>query len=151
MSDPQKGDKLTCENYRGIALLSTLYKVLSIAINRRLMPWAEKVVGEYQNGFRQGRSTIYHIFSVRQMLEKIYEYNVDLHPLFIDFKQAYDSINREQLLTGMQVLGIPKKLITMTNMTLRNTRCRVKVQNALSEESELNSGLRRGPTLPGAF
>jgi hypothetical protein len=81
------------------------------------------------------------------MLEKTHEYNVDLHHLFIDFKQAYDSINREQLLTGMQVLGIPKKLITMTDMTLRNTRCRVKVQNALSEESEVNSGLRQGDPL----
>jgi hypothetical protein len=81
------------------------------------------------------------------MLEKIYEYNVHLHHLFIDFKQAYNNINSEQLLTGMQVLEIPKKLITMTNITLRNTRCRVKVQNALSEEYEVNIGLRQGDPL----
>jgi hypothetical protein len=34
------------------------------------------------------------------MLEKTYEHNVDLHHLFIDFKQVYDSTDKEKLLTS---------------------------------------------------
>jgi hypothetical protein len=44
--------------------------VLSIAINRKFITWVERIVGEYQSGFRQGRSTIDHIFCIRQMLQK---------------------------------------------------------------------------------
>jgi sorting nexin-29 len=90
----KKGDKVVCKNYRGIALLNATYKVLSIAINRRLVTWAERIVGEYQSGFRQGRSATDTIFSIRQVLEKIYEHNADLHHLFVDFKQTYDSIDQ---------------------------------------------------------
>jgi len=82
-------------NYRGILLLDTAYKVLSIAILRRLEMYAKDIVGEYQCGFKKGKSTTDHIHT---LMEKYYEYNKDLHIiLFVDFKQAYDSINREQL------------------------------------------------------
>jgi len=39
-------------NYRGISLLDTAYKVLSIAILRRLEMYAMDIVGEYQCGFK---------------------------------------------------------------------------------------------------
>jgi hypothetical protein len=31
---------------------------------------------------------------LQQIIEKTYEFNVDIHQLFIHYKQAYDSINR---------------------------------------------------------
>jgi len=36
-----------------------------------------------------------YIFCIRQILEKKWEYNEEVHQLFIDFKKAYDSIRRE--------------------------------------------------------
>ena len=44
----KKGNKLMCENYRGIALLPTVYKILSVAI---LVECGERILGEYQSGF----------------------------------------------------------------------------------------------------
>jgi len=44
-----------------------------------------------------GKSTIDHIFTVKQLVEKHYEFDNDLHILFIDYKQTYDSINRSTL------------------------------------------------------
>ena len=32
----------------------------------------------------------HHIFCIRQILEKKWEYNEVVHQLFIDFKKAYD-------------------------------------------------------------
>ena len=38
-----------------------------------------------------------HIFCIRQIPEKKWEYNEAVHQLFIDFKKAYDSVRREVL------------------------------------------------------
>lgn len=59
-------------NYRGISLLDTAYKVLSIAILRRIEAIAIDIVGKYQCGFSKGRSTSDHIFMLRQTMEKYY-------------------------------------------------------------------------------
>lgn len=44
---------------------NTGYKVLSLIILKRLERYTEEAVGEYQSGFRKGRSTTDHIFVVR--------------------------------------------------------------------------------------
>lgn len=33
-----------------------------------------------------------HILFIRQIIEKIYEFTKDLHMVFVDYKQAYNSI-----------------------------------------------------------
>jgi hypothetical protein len=48
-------------------------------------------------GFCRNRSITDQIFYIRQILEKKWEYNGTVHPLFIDCKKAYDSIKREVL------------------------------------------------------
>lgn len=109
----KKGDPTKVDNYRGISLLDTAYKVLSIAILRRIEAFAIDIVGKYQCGFTKGRSTSDHIFMLRQTMEKYYEFDKDLHMIFIDFKQAYDSVDREQLWIVLQNIGLPKKLVNL--------------------------------------
>jgi len=74
-----------------------MHKVLSGIILNRITPYTKDIIGDYQCGFMRGKSTIDHIFTVKQLVEKHYEFDNDLHLLFIDYKQAYDSINREVL------------------------------------------------------
>jgi hypothetical protein len=74
--------------------LSTTYKILSNILLSRLTPYAEEIIGEHQFGCRRNRSTTDHIFCIRQILEKKWEYNAAVHQLFIDFKKAYDSVRR---------------------------------------------------------
>jgi len=72
-----------------------MYKILSNILLSRLIPYAEEVIGDHQCGFRRNRSTTDHIFCIRHILEKKWEYNEVVHQLFIDFKKAYDSVRRE--------------------------------------------------------
>jgi hypothetical protein len=92
----KKGDKTDCNNYRGISLLSTSYKIVSNLLLSRLGPYIDEITGDHQCGFRRDRSTTDQIFCIHEILEK-WEYNETVHQLFIDFKQAYESVRREVL------------------------------------------------------
>ena len=63
-------------------------------LTRYIEAHVEEILGEYQCGFQKGRSTIDQIFCLRMILERACEYKVDIHQLYIDYKQAYDTINR---------------------------------------------------------
>ena len=143
----KKGDRKICGNYRGITLLNLGYKVMGRVIANRLAPRMEEVVGEYQGGFRKGRSTTDQIFTLKQIIEKGYEYGVTLHNLFIDFKQAYDTVKRNALYEALEDLGIPKKLIRMVKMTMANSRNVVKIGREYSRVFNVNEGLRQGDVL----
>lgn len=132
----KKGDKLLCENYRGICLLNSGYKVFAKILHSRLMPYAESVVGEYQCGFRRDRSTTDQLFNVRLILQKGREFKINTHHLFIDFKAAYDSVKRLELFRVMHELAFPAKLIRLVAATLKGSQCRVKMQNDYSQPFE---------------
>jgi hypothetical protein len=66
----KKGDKNDCNNYRGIFLLSTAYKILSNILLARLNPYVNEIIDDHQCGFRRNRSTADQIFYIRQILEK---------------------------------------------------------------------------------
>jgi hypothetical protein len=82
----KNGDKLVCNNCRGISLLCVPYKLFSSILRDRLEPLAERITGEYQAGFRKDTSTIDQILTVKQTLEKCWKRNIDLFQIFIDFR-----------------------------------------------------------------
>jgi sorting nexin-29 len=135
------------ENYRGISLLNTAYKVFSNILFQRLQPYAEKFVGNYQCGFSNGNSTSDQLHSVRQILEKMAECGVNTFNLFVDFKAAYDSIDRTQLLKTMEEFQIPIKLRSLVEITLRNARCKVKTPNGITDPFDTKMGLQQGEAL----
>ena len=75
----------------------------------KLIRYAEEIIGEYQRGFQRGRSTVDQISTMRQILEKCWERNLEVHHLFIDFKPAYDTVWRKEIWSEMHKLGFPKK------------------------------------------
>ena len=91
-----RGDKLQCKTYRGISLLCTGYKILTAVINNRLTKYTEHIIGEYQTGFRTGKTTTDQIFTVKNLLGKAWKHNVEIHQIFVDFQKAYDSIRRDK-------------------------------------------------------
>jgi hypothetical protein len=143
----RKGNKTDCSNYRGISLLSTSYKILSNILLSRLIPYADEIIGDYQRGFRRNRSTTDHIFYIRQILEKNWEYNGTVHQLFIDFKKAYDSIRREALYNILIEFGIPRKLVGPIKMCLSETYSRVRIGKNLSDRFSIENGLKQGEAL----
>lgn len=69
----KKGDPMDPRNYRGIALLDSCHKILSLVLLPRWEVYSRELTRDYQSGFLIGKSTSGHIFTIRQIMEKSYE------------------------------------------------------------------------------
>jgi hypothetical protein len=146
----KKGANDDPDNYRGISLLSSLGKVFTTVLNSRLTKWSEAndVISEAQAGFRKGRSTVDHIFTLSAMIQKQLSSkapNNKLYAAFIDFRKAYDSINRTLLWNSVFQSGVRGKMFDLLrNMYSRVQACvRCGVGNN-TEYFECLQGLKQG-------
>ena len=108
-----KGDINNPDNYRGITVLSCLSKVFTCMLNNRLTDYLDSlsIINESQAGFRKGYSTIDHIFTLRCLLDLFKNSNKKLHCAFVDYKKAFDSINRTSLWLKLLSYNINGKVL----------------------------------------
>lgn len=84
----KKGDKTKCENYRGMAVTSSVSRVYGRVLKSRIEQEYQGMDVEEQAGFRAGRSTTDHIFSLTQVIEKKLARNQEVHLLLVDLKKS---------------------------------------------------------------
>jgi hypothetical protein len=87
----KKGDKKIIV-FIGHIFFANYIRNLSNILLSRLTPYAEEIIGDHESRFRHNSSTTDHIFCIRQILEKKWEYNDAVHQHFIDLKEAYGSV-----------------------------------------------------------
>jgi len=88
-----------------------------------------------------------HIFCIRQILEKKWEYNEAVHQLFVDFEEPYDSVRREILYNILIEFGVLRKLVRLIKMCLTETNSRVRVGKNLYDRFPIRNGLKQGNAL----
>ena len=112
-----------------------------------LSPYVEEITGVRQWGFRRNRSTTDHIFCILQIHEKKLEYNEAVNQLFIDFKEAYDTVKREVLCNILIEVGVHMNLVRLIKLCLNETCSRVQVGKHLSDMLPIRSGWKQRDTL----
>jgi len=134
---------MQCKNYRPITLMNVAYKIFATISSNRLSEIMESKLGEYQAGFRPNRSTVDNIFILRQMYENCYEHNIELHNAFIDFDQAFDSINRSTIIQALKEMQIPGKIVRLVNMVTHHTKAKIKLNNKYTEQIDVKWALKK--------
>jgi hypothetical protein len=71
------------------------------------------------------------------------EYNEGVYQLFIYFKKAYHSVQREVLYNILFEYGTPMKLVRLINMGLTETFSTVRVGKNLSDMFPIRNGLKQ--------
>ena len=87
-------------NFRGIALINTMYKLFSIILDKRLYAWAEEngKLDEAQAGFRSGYYVVNTIFSLSAMVQKyLSRRGGRFYCLYVDFQKAFNKIQHQKL------------------------------------------------------
>jgi len=106
----KKGGRREPQNYRGISILNTFYKLYPNILNMKMQKYSELFMTETQNGFRKGRSCTDPTFFLKLLIEKRREFNVETHLLFIDYEKAFDKIKRHILFDILKSRLIPDTL-----------------------------------------
>lgn len=140
------GDARNPDNYRGITLLSVVGKVYASVLNARVMKWCERygVLSEEQAGFRAGRSTVDHIFSVAEVLRLRRNQKKETHCAFLDIKKAYDTVHRDGLWMRLLDVGIRGKMWRVLKNLYDVVESSVLVGKQRSEWFAVEAGVRQG-------
>ena len=105
-----------------------------------------------QAGFRAGRSCTEQIAALRIIIEQSIEWQCPLYANFIDFKKAFDMVDRDMLWKILSHYGIPKKFINIIQQFYTGMTCQVIHGNSLTEPFSVKTGVRQGCLLsPMAF
>jgi sorting nexin-29 len=75
---------------------------------------------------------------------KKWEHNETVYQLFIDFKNAYDSVRREVLYSIHIEFGVPMNLVRHIKMCLNEMYSRVHIGKYLSDNFPIQNGLKQG-------
>ena len=136
-------------NYRGISLLSVISKLYTSALNMRLTGFAEdnKLIVNEQNGFRSDRSCLDHIFSLHNTLRIRNKLNAETFCAFIDFKKAFDLVNRDALLYKLRQNGVFGNFYQSIKALYEDGKSCVRVNTEVTDWFDVTTGVRQGDSL----
>lgn len=144
---PKKGDLSMMTNYRGISLMSIAAKLYNKMLLERLRPLVDEVMRRNQAGFRRGRSTVDQICALRRIFEGVKHKKIPLVATFVDFKKAFDSVNRARLFEILSLYGIPDKLIDAIKKLYDRSKAVVSINGKQSESFDVTTGVLQGDVL----
>ena len=119
-------------NYRGITLMSIAAKVYNKILLNRIRPHLEPLLRKNQAGFRPGRSCAQQIHILRRIMEGFREHQLPLIVTFVDFKRAFDSMNRSVMFSVLRHYGIPETLVNAIQVLYTNSSSSVMVDGSIS-------------------
>lgn len=122
------------EEYRGVTLMMTLYKVYTLILAERL----EEVVEEKglfppnHIRYRKGMGALDNVYVVNYLINRqLSRKRGSLTMTFVDLKAVFNSMDKEALIEAMKRRG---RLITRVEELLRETQSRVKVGEDMNEK-----------------
>ena len=144
----KKGNKQSCDNHRGISLLSIAGKLLArVLLNRLIKHLEQGLLPESQCGFRAGRGTIDMVFAARQLQEKAQEQHQALYTTFVDLTKAFDTVSREGLWKIMAKFGCPPVFVSMVRQFHDGMMARVLDDGEMSRDFPVSNGVKQGCVL----
>ena len=100
-----------------------------------------------QNGFRPGRTKTSHVLGLRRLIEGVKEFNKKPIIIYVDFKKAFDSINRKVMIKILKAYGIPNCLVNVIALFYENTRARVITPDGNIDSFVIKKGVLQSDTL----
>ena len=103
-----------------IVLIAHASKVMLKSLQARLQQYVNRELPDVQAGFRKGRGTRDQIAKIRWVMEKAREFQKNIYFCFIDYAEAFDCVDHNNLWKILQEIGIPDHLTCLLRSLYAN-------------------------------
>ena len=150
----KKGDREDPDNYRAIAVSSTIGKLFSTILLDRFIEFRKQNCPDPPNqlGFTKGAQTYDHILTLNTITSKYKKLGKSVFAVFVDFKKAFDSVCREALFYKLSQSGIAGKFYNVLRHMYANSSAQIKLSGYVSKSISIRKGTEQGhPLSPDLF
>ena len=137
-----KGKDTDPANYRPISLLNSIYKIFAAMLQSKLAAVHENNLRSTQYGFRSQRGTQQPLFILRRSMEWAEMTNNPLYYLFLDWKQAFDSLDHNAMLVALQRFGLSRKSLAVESSIYKDPSFITKGLDDHTATGKVGSGIR---------
>ena len=137
-------------NYRGISLISCVYKFYSSLLNIRITENNEtnQLYVDEQNGFRKDRSCLDHIHTATTVISNRMANKQSTFAAFVDMKKAFDWVDRDLLFFKMYTqFNLGGKVYNAVKSLYSGPLSCVKINNYNTDWFSISSGVKQGDSL----
>ena len=133
-------------NYRGITLLSVFNKLFEVIRWKRLEKWwfDSGVLTQLQGACRKGVSCVHTALLLQESTAALLETNDKVFVTYLDVSKAFDGVWIGGLFYRLWEMGIKGRTWRLLFNSYKDFKCRVRIQNELSEWYPLRCGIHQG-------
>jgi exonuclease III len=142
----KKGDMFDMNNYRPISIASCFGKFFMKILQTRLQPILNQQQPVEQSGFRSGFSTLDHLQSINQLIQKCEEFQIGVYLAFVDYRKAFDSLDHQFLFTALQKQLVPTAYINIIKSFYNKSTARILLDNT-GDSFYIQKGVKQGDPL----
>jgi retron-type reverse transcriptase len=145
----KNGDRSSPSNYRPIAILPSINKILERIIYDQVIAFLDqhKIIHQHQFGFRKNHSTEHAILEITDALKNSIDNKELTCGLFSDFTKAFDTVDHTILLSKLYKYGIRGLAHSWFSNYLMNRKQYVRINDIKSSLREIKYGVPQGSTL----
>jgi hypothetical protein len=147
----KSGNRSHVSNYRGVAKLCSIPKLLEKLICDKITPIIVPHLHESQHGFETGKSTVTNLSLYSNFLFDSLKEAVQIDSIYTDFKKAFDCVNHRLLIKKLLQFGIEGDILSWIESYLKGRIQFVKIGGAISNQinvfSSVSQGSHIGPLL----
>jgi exonuclease III len=144
---PKKGDLSNTSNWRGISLMSHVTKLFDKLLMIRLRTVIDTHLQYAQNGFREARGCLQHIFALSILRDISQQQHYFVHLCYVDFSKAFDSVTWTAIQRELRFWHVPLILVDAIFQVMVNHTLQVRCDGELSASFSVELGVLQGDTL----
>lgn len=145
----KSGDTEDSSNYRPIALLPVLAKIVEKVISIRILSFLERnnILTANQHGFRKGRNTSSAVQQLVNYIGERFEKKSSVLATFVDLSKAFDCVSKNILLDKLEYYGFHGVALQLMSSYLSERVQGVYSKNLISSLLPIPHGVPQGSVL----
>jgi hypothetical protein len=143
------GNMELCDNYRPIALLSTISKILEKIVSIQLVNHLDRneLIYKHQYGFQKNKSTEHNLTHAINFIGGAMNEGKFAVGIFFDLKKAFDVCSHNILLKKLKKMGVNGTVLSWFSSYLSGRKQCVDIDGVLSDSNDIIISILQGSIL----